>query len=63
MISEKTASLMSLRQYFRPREGLPDPKGPLASSVSSRAIAAANREVEAVLSAENKEKKRGSYQK
>jgi hypothetical protein len=53
---------MSLRQYFRSRDGLPDPRGILSSSLPSRAIAAANREVEAVLSTE-KSKKRGPYQK
>lgn len=55
--------LMSLRQYFKARDGLPDPKGSLSSNLSSRAIATANKEVEAALKARSKGKKRGPYQK
>ena len=36
---------MLLLQYFKLRDGLPDPKGPLCNSVASNgAIAMANRE-------------------
>ena len=52
---------MSIRQYFNPRDGLPDPKGPLCNSVSSSAIAMANKEVEKELAA--KKKKRGQYRR
>ena len=37
---------MLIRQYFKPRDGLPDPKGPLCNSLASNAIAMANKEVE-----------------
>ena len=53
---------MSLRQYFKPREGLPDPKGSLSVRIESRAIALANREVEKAIK-EKQEKKRGPYTK
>ena len=42
---------MSLRHYFKPRDGLPDPKGSLSRQLSSEAITQANREVEKALSA------------
>ena len=53
---------MSLRQYFKPREGLPDPKGSLSVRIESRAIALANTEVEKAVK-EKQEKKRGLYTK
>ena len=42
---------MSIRSFFKPKDGLPDPKGSLSSS---KAIALANKE---------KGKKRGQYKK
>ena len=36
---------MALRRYLQPKDGLPDPKGPLSSSISSAAITQANQEV------------------
>ena len=53
-------SAMSLLQYFKPTNGLPNPRGTLSSHVNSSAIASANREVEKLLSAK-KSKKRGRY--
>ena len=56
---------MSTRQYFKPRDGLPDPKGPLSRAMDSRAIAQANKEVEKVLSSGSATnpngKRRGPY--
>ena len=37
---------MSLLQYFKLRDGLTDPKGPLCNSIASNAMAMADREVE-----------------
>jgi len=37
---------MALLKWLQPRNGLPDPRGSLSSSISSQAIAAANQEVE-----------------
>ena len=37
---------MALLRWLQPRNGLPDPRGSLSSSIPSQAIAAANREVE-----------------
>ena len=53
-------SKMSIRQYFKPMDGLPNPKGSLSACISSGAIASANREVEKALKS-RKEKKRGPY--
>ena len=50
---------MSLLQYFKSKDGLPDPRGELSSSVTSRAISRAI-EVQAEL---EKEKKRGPYRR
>ena len=36
---------MSILNYFKPKESLPDPNGPVSQNLSSRAIAAANSEV------------------
>jgi hypothetical protein len=52
---------MSLLQYFKPRDGLPDPRGPLCNSVASNAIAMANREVEKEIA--KRKKKRGRYRR
>ena len=52
---------MSLRRYLRPKDGLPNPRGSLSSSMSSIAIAQANKEVQEIL--KPKEKKRGKYNK
>ena len=55
---------MALWKYLRCKEDLPDPKGSLSSSISSRAIASANREVEKALEKDlSKNKKRGPYRK
>ena len=51
---------MSIRSFFKPKDGLPDPKGSLSSSLSSKAIALANKEVERAITSE-KGKKRGQY--
>ena len=42
---------MALLRWLQPRNGLPDPRGSLSSSKPSQAIAAANREVEAIRTA------------
>lgn len=55
--------VMSLLRYLKHKDGLPDPKGPLSSSVASRAIARANREVAELLSASGEKKKRGPYRR
>ena len=47
---------MSIRSYFQPENGLPDPKGSLSCSLPSQAIALANKEVEKVI---RRTKKRG----
>ena len=52
---------MSILKYLRPKDGLPDPNGSLSAVVNPQAIARANKEVEAVITAEKK--KRGPYKK
>jgi len=47
-------------QYLHPREGLPDRKGDLSSSISSRTIALANYEIQEEL-AKQPVKKHGKY--
>ena len=37
---------MSIRSFFKPKDGLPDPNGALSTSLPSQAIALANKEVE-----------------
>ena len=37
---------MSIKSYFQPENGLPDPKGSMSCSLPSQAIALANKEVE-----------------
>ena len=54
--------IMSLRKYFKPMDGLPDPKESLSTSLSSGAIALANREVEKAMNSQ-KSQKRGPYKK
>ena len=53
---------MALLRFFKPVDGLPDPKGSLSISLPSGAIASANREV-LELSASEVGKKRGPYKK
>ena len=52
---------MSIRRYFKPKDGLPDPKGSLSCSLPSQAIALANKEVEKVINEKGGSKKRGQY--
>jgi hypothetical protein len=56
---------MSLRQYLKPRDGLPDANGSLSTSVPPRAITNANKEVTKVLKEmqTSQNKKRGVYKK
>ena len=51
---------MSIRRFFKPVDGLPDPKGSLSGVIPSAAIASANREVQKVM---DSGKKRGPYEK
>ena len=54
---------MALFRYFkREKNNLPDPHGPLAQSVPSTSIEAANSEVRSVIESQNN-KKRGQYAK
>ena len=48
-------------ECFKPKDGLPDPKGPLSQSLPSRVIAAANSEVAKVNAGASG--KRGEYHK
>ena len=52
---------MSIQDYFKPRDGLSDPKGSLSTSISSADIASANWEVEKAMENTNKSKKHGPY--
>ena len=52
---------MSILNYFKPKNGLPDPKGPLSRCLPMQAIALANSEVAKVIS--DSSKKRGQYKK
>ena len=55
---------MSIRRFFRPKDGLPDPRGSLSLSVPSEVIALANREVKRFLASETETgKKRGQYKR
>ena len=57
---QRVKIIMSILNYFKPRDGLPDPKGSLSSCLSSQAIAAINKEVEKVMPSSNSiAKKRG----
>ena len=50
---------MSIRDYFKPKDGLPDPKGSLSRTLPSQAIALANKEVEKAIDEKGGTKKRG----
>ena len=50
---------MSIRTYFKPKDGLPNPKGPLSQLIPSQAIALAN--IEVAKATGDKRKKRGLY--
>ena len=52
---------MSLYNYFKAKDSLPDPKGPLTQRLSSRAIVAANSEV--VKEIGDSAQKHGKYNK
>ena len=52
---------MTLYQYFKPSNGLPDPRGSLSLSISSDAIFSANTEVSRALEESGKKKRRGPY--
>lgn len=55
---------MALLRYLKRVDGLPDPKGPLTSSISAQAIAEANKEVQKAMGQNSVTgKKRGSYKK
>ena len=58
---QQPAAILILN-YFKPKDGLLDPKGPLSQSLSSRAIAAANSEVAKVIGG-SAAKERGEYNK
>ena len=53
---------MALLRYFKPANGLPDPRGSLSTAISSDVLTEMNREVEEELGRQ-KSKKRGPYQK
>ena len=42
MVVVQLSAAMSILNYFKPKDGLPDPKGPLSQSLSSQAITATN---------------------
>ena len=47
---QRTISVkMSIRRFFKPKNGLPDPKGSLSASLPLQAIALANKEVQNVV--------------
>ena len=52
---------MSSRNYFKLRNGLPDPKGLLSTHLLSQAIALANKEVEKANIEKGLNKMRGQY--
>ena len=52
---------MALLRYLKPRDGLPDPRGSLSSSMPSQAIAQANCEVQEAIQSDKG--KRGPYKK
>ena len=51
--------IMSIRNYFKPKDGLPDPKGSLSRSLPSHAIALVNKEVAKAINEKGGTKKRG----
>ena len=52
---------MPIRRFFKPVDGLPDPKGSLSGVILSAAIASTNREVQKVM--DSGKKKRSPYKK
>lgn len=58
IITPRVEKMSSMLSYFQ-RDGLPNPSGSLSSSLSPRAIAEANREVEKEIT--KTKEKRGSY--
>ena len=52
---------MSIVSYLKPKNGFPDPKGPLSLCLPSQVIALANSEVAKATKDSNK--KRGQYKK
>ena len=52
---------MALFRYFKPQDGLPDPRGTLSTSILPTAIAQANREVQKTTGSNRK--KRGPYKR
>ena len=54
-------AVMSIQTYFKPKDGLPNPKRPLLQSIPSQAIAQAN--IEVAKATGDKNKKRGPYKK
>ena len=52
---------MLILSYFKPKDGLPDPKGSLSSILPSQAIALANKEVEKVISEKGDTKNDNSF--
>ena len=56
-----TVETMSIRRFFKPINGLPDPKGSLSAAIPFAAVASANWEVQKVM--DSGKKKRGPYKK
>ena len=54
---------MALYLYFKKKENLPDPNGPLAQSVPSSSIEAVNSNVRSVIESDMPPQKRGQYGK
>ena len=55
---------MSILKYLKQKDGLPDPRGQLSTTVSSGGIARANKEVALELAAATQAgKKRGPYRR
>ena len=52
---------MALLQYLQLRDSLPDPRGPLSSTIPAQAIAEVNREVQEATSISSKKTERGPY--
>ena len=62
-IRKFNATGMSIRSYFKPKDGLPDPKGSLSSCLPSQAIALASKEVEKLASEKGIGKQCGQYRR
>ena len=52
---------MALLRYLQFRDSLPDPRGPLSSTIPAQAIAEANHEVQEATSIGSKKTERGPY--